>query len=110
MTYAIVKAGGAQAKVSVDDIIVVNRIKDDQGKIVTDGGKVDLEAVLFVDGTKVVADAAKLKGVKVTAQVIQQERGPKINGMKFKNKTGYRKRWGHRQEQTRLKITGIKAA
>lgn len=110
MAYAIVKTGANQTKVNVDDILVVNRIKDDNGAILEDGAKVDLPAVLFVDGSKVVTDAAKLGKVKVTAEVIRQERGPKITAMKFKNKTGYRKRWGHRQEQTRLKVTSIKAA
>jgi large subunit ribosomal protein L21 len=110
MTYAIVKTGANQTKVSVDDVIVVNRVKDAKGKIVVDGAKVDLPAVLYVDGKNIVTDEAKLSKVKVTAEVLNQERGEKITGMKFKNKTGYRKRWGHRQELTRLKITGIKAA
>ncbi|MDR1861660.1 MAG: 50S ribosomal protein L21 [Candidatus Ancillula sp.] len=110
MTYAIVKTGANQAKVSVDDVIVVNRIKDNKGKVLADGAKVDLPAVLYVDEKGgVVADSSKLEKVKVTAEVLNQERGTKIVGMKYKNKTGYRKRWGHRQEQTRLKIVGIKA-
>lgn len=110
MAYAIVKTGGNQTKVSVDDIIVVNRMKDEKGKIYADGAKVTLDAVLFVDGDKVVSDADKLKKVKVEAEVVQQERGNKITAMKFKNKTRYRKRWGHRQELTRLKIKSVKAA
>jgi large subunit ribosomal protein L21 len=110
MAYAIVKTGGNQTKVNENDILVINRLKDDKGAIYKDGSKVDLEAVLFVDGKKVVTDSAALKKVKVTAEVLNQERGEKIVAMKFKNKTGYRKRWGHRQELTRLKVTGIKAA
>jgi large subunit ribosomal protein L21 len=110
MAYAIVKTGANQTKVNVDDILVVNRIKDSKGATLKDGAKVDLTPVLYVDGAKVITDTAKLDKVKVVAEVIRQERGPKITAMKFKNKTGYRKRWGHRQEQTRLKVTSIKAA
>jgi large subunit ribosomal protein L21 len=109
MTYAIVKTGGNQTKVAVDDVVLTNRMKDDKGVVLKDGAKVDLPVVLLVDGDKVVADAAKLAKAKVTAEVINNERGNKIVGMKFKNKTGYRKRWGHRQELTRLQIKSIKA-
>lgn len=110
MVYAIVKVGGNQTKVSVDDIIVTNRLKDENGKIVQDGVTVNLPAVLFVDGDKVITDPAKLKKATVSAEVVRQERGKKIVAMKYKNKTGYKKRWGHRQELTRLKITALKAA
>lgn len=57
---------------------------------------------------KVVTDAKKLAKVKVTAEVIKDLRGPKIIIQKYKNKTGYKKRQGHRQDLTRVKITGIK--
>lgn len=110
MAYAIVKTGGNQTKVSVNDILVTNRIKDAKGAIVEDGAKVTLPAVLYVDGDKIVTDTTKLASVKVTAEVVRQERGTKIRGLKFKNKTGYKKRWGHRQELTRLKVTSIKAS
>jgi len=64
--------------------------------------------VLLVDGDAVTSDADSLAKVKVTAEVIGDLRGPKIVIQKFKNKTGYKKRQGHRQELTRVKITGIK--
>ncbi len=53
-------------------------------------------------------DAAKLAKVKVTAEVVRDEKGPKITILRYKNKTGYRRRQGHRQQLTRLKVTGIK--
>ena len=53
-------------------------------------------------------DAAALAKVTVTAEVVRDEKGPKIDILKYKNKTGYRKRQGHRQDLTRLKVTGIK--
>lgn len=102
VVYAIVKAGGRQEKVSVGDIVVVDRLS------AGDGETVELPALLLVDGEKVTSDAAKLAKVKVTAEVVRDEKGPKITILKYKNKTGYRKRQGHRQQLTRLKVTGIK--
>lgn len=102
VVYAIVKAGGRQEKVSVGDIVVTDRLKAQAGDTV------ELPALLLVDGEKVTTDAAKLAKVKVTAEVVRDEKGPKITILKYKNKTGYRKRQGHRQPLTRLKVTGIK--
>lgn len=102
MVYAIVKAGGRQEKVSVGDIVVTDRMK------AAIGSSVELPALLLVDGDKITSDAAALAKIKVTAEVVREERGPKIIILKFKNKTGYRKRAGHRQDLTRLKVTGIK--
>jgi len=102
MVYAIVKAGGRQEKVSVGDIVVVDRLKADAGSTV------ELPALLVVDGDKVTSASKDLAKVKVTAEVVRDERGPKIHILKYKNKTGYRKRIGHRQDLTRLKVTGIK--
>ena len=102
MVYAIVKAGGRQEKVSVGDIVVTDRLK------AVIGSSVELPALLLVDGDKITSDAAALAKIKVTAEVVREERGPKIIILKFKNKTGYRKRAGHRQDLTRLKVTGIK--
>ncbi|MDN4478367.1 50S ribosomal protein L21 [Demequina lignilytica] len=102
MVYAIVKAGGRQEKVSVGDIVVVDRLQAETG------ATVELAPLLLVDGEKVTSDAKSLAKVKVTAEVVRDERGPKITILKYKNKTGYRKRMGHRQDLTRLKVTGIK--
>jgi large subunit ribosomal protein L21 len=97
-----VRAGGRQEKVEVGTIVVLDR---QSAKI---GDKIELPAVLFVDGDAVTTDADKLAKVTVTAEVVGEERGPKIVIQKFKNKTGYKKRQGHRQDLTRVKITGIK--
>ena len=102
MVYAVVRAGGRQEKVSVGTIVVLDRLA---AKI---GDKVELPAVLLVDGDTVTTDAARLSKVSVTAEVLGEERGPKIVIQKFKNKTGYKKRQGHRQDLTRVKVTGIK--
>ncbi|WP_434969397.1 50S ribosomal protein L21 [Microbacterium sp. bgisy207] len=102
MVYAVVRAGGRQEKVSVGSIVVLDRLAAQIGD------KVELPAVLLVDGDTVTTDAAKLSKVSVTAEVLGEERGPKIVIQKFKNKTGYKKREGHRQDLTRVKVTGIK--
>ena len=102
MVYAVVRAGGRQEKVEVGSVVVLDR---QQAQV---GDKIELPAVLFVDGDAVTTDADKLAKVKVTAEVIGHERGKKIVIQKFKNKTGYKKRQGHRSELTRVKITGIK--
>jgi large subunit ribosomal protein L21 len=102
VVYAIVKAGGRQEKVAVGDILVVDRLSADVGSTV------ELPALLLVDGEKVTHDAKALAKVSVTAEVVRDEKGPKIDILKYKNKTGYRKRQGHRQQLTRLKVTGIK--
>jgi large subunit ribosomal protein L21 len=102
VVYAIVKAGGRQEKVSVGSIVVMDRVQ------ATPGETLELPALLLVDGEKVTTDAEKLAKVKVTAEVVRDEKGPKITILKYKNKTGYRKRQGHRQQLTRLKVTGIK--
>ncbi|GAA4629393.1 large subunit ribosomal protein L21 [Cellulomonas oligotrophica] len=102
VVYAIVKAGGRQEKVAVGDVVVVDRLAAQAG------ATVELPALLLVDGDKVTTDAAALAAITVTAEVVRDEKGPKIDILKYKNKTGYRKRQGHRQRLTRLKVTGIK--
>ena len=102
VVYAVVRAGGRQEKVEVGTIVVLDRVQAEQG------GKIELTPVLFVDGDTITHDEKALAKVKVTAEVIGHERGKKIVIQKFKNKTGYKKRQGHRSELTRVKITGIK--
>ena len=101
VVYAVVRAGGRQEKVSVGTIVTMNRIAATSGTI-------EMPALLLVDGDKVVPDAAALAKVKVVAEVLDQLRGPKIIIQKYKNKTGYKKRQGHRQDLTRVQVTEIK--
>ena len=99
--YAIVRAGGRQEKVAVGDVVVMDRVEGAPGASVT------LPAVLVVDGSAVTSDSSALAKVKVSAEIIDHRRGPKIDILKYKNKTGYRRRQGHRQELTAVKVTGI---
>ncbi|EEJ54801.1 50S ribosomal protein L21 [Mobiluncus mulieris] len=102
VVYAIIKAGGRQEKVSVGDELLVEKVERAAGETI------ELPAILVVDGDKVTSKAADVAKVKVSAKVLGPAKGPKISIVKFKNKTGYRKRQGHRQPLTRLEITGIK--
>lgn len=102
MVYAIVRAGGRQEKVEVGTVVVLDRIAADKD------GNIHLTPVLLVDGDTITHDAKALAKVTVTAEVVGDERGPKIVIQKFKNKTGYKKRQGFRADLTRVKITGIK--
>ncbi|HJQ77354.1 MAG TPA: 50S ribosomal protein L21 [Acidimicrobiia bacterium] len=100
--YAIIRAGGKQAKVKSGDIIEVERIKSDDEKVT-------FSPLLVVDDDgNAVSDPASLAKASVTAKVLGESAGEKIDIFKYKNKTGYRRRQGHRQKYTRVEITGIK--
>jgi large subunit ribosomal protein L21 len=99
--YAIVRAGGRQEKVSVGDVIVVDRLSGEPGTTV------QLRPLMLVDGDQITATTGALAGVTVTAEIVAPAKGPKIKILKFKNKTGYKKSQGHRQKLTRIKVTGI---
>ena len=101
--YAIVRAGGRQEKVSVGDVLIIDKVSG------AAGDTVDLTPLLVVDGSTITSDADKLAKVKVTAEVVKPAKGPKITIMKYKNKTGYKKRQGHRQHLTQVKVTAIEA-
>ena len=99
--YAIVKTGGKQYRVEEGQSLLVERLP------VEDGGKAVLRPLLYVDGSNVV-DGDELAKVTVEAKVLGHERGPKLRIVKFKPKRGYKRRTGHRQELTRIEVTGIK--
>ena len=99
--YAIIRCGGRQEKASVDDVLTVDRLDGEVGSTVT------LPALLIVDDGKVISDKAELGACEVTAEILGPANGPKIRMIHFKNKTGYRRRQGHRQKYTQVKITGI---
>lgn len=102
--YAIVRNGGRQEKVAVGDVIEIDRLDCTPGESLT------LTPVLVVDGDTVTSEAKALAGFAVQAEVVGPSKGPKIRILKYKNKTGYRKRQGHRQRHTQLRVTGIDAA
>ena len=99
--YAIVRSGGRQEKVAVGDVFELDRVPGEPGS------SFELPALLLVDGDDVTSDADALAKVTVTAEVVDHTKGPKIVIQKYKNKTGYKKRQGHRQRLTQVQITGI---
>jgi large subunit ribosomal protein L21 len=101
--YAIVRAGATQQKVAVGDVIQIDKVTTAVGDTLS------LPVLMVVDGEKVTSDAATLGKASVTAEVLGATKGPKIIIQKYKNKTGYKKRQGHRQKYTQVKVTEINA-
>ncbi|AFV89152.1 50S ribosomal protein L21 [Acidipropionibacterium acidipropionici ATCC 4875] len=84
------------------DVVEIDKVTDEVGS------SIELTPLLLVDGESVTSQKDALAKVSVTAEVLGEAKGPKIHILKFKNKTGYRKRQGHRQKYTQVKVTGIK--
>jgi len=101
--YAIIRSGGKQSKVSEGDVIDVELLK-------TDGDEITFTPLLVVDGKgNVFSGRDTLKSAQVTAKVVGAGKGEKVDIFKYKNKTGYRRRGGHRQRFTTIEIMKIKA-
>ena len=99
--YAIVRSGGQQKKVAVGDVIEIDKVASQVGD------SVSLPVVMLVDGEKVTTGADALGKANVTVEVLGATKGPKIVILKYKNKTGYKRRQGHRQSLTQLRVTAI---
>jgi large subunit ribosomal protein L21 len=97
--YAVVRAGSKQQKVAVGDVIEIDKVETGVGESLT------LPVVMVVDGEKVTSTGLDKAGV--TVEVLGATKGPKIVIQKYKNKTGYKKRQGHRQKYTQVKVTDI---
>jgi large subunit ribosomal protein L21 len=103
MSYAVIKTGGKQYRVEEGTTLFVERLPDDEG------ATVELSPLLVAgDGEPKLGD--DLAGVIVRAEVVAHVRGPKLRVFKFKPKRGYKRRTGHRQELTRLRVTSIGGA
>jgi large subunit ribosomal protein L21 len=98
--YAVVATGGKQYRVEEGQTIQVERMGEP-------GTDVELTPVLLVDGSDVLATPGQLAGVTVSARVVSEVRGPKIDGFTYKPKTNNRRRFGHRQTYATIEITGI---
>ena len=99
--YAVIKTGGKQYRVSEGQRLCVEKLP------VNPGDQVTFDEVLLVGGDKLTIGQPTVAGAKVTAQVVAQDRGPKIIIFKFRRRKNYRRKQGHRQPYTELKITGI---
>ncbi len=99
--YAIIRAGGKQSKVQSGDVIDIERVKGDETELT-------FEPLLVVDDDgNAFSDQEALSKASVKAKILGESNGPKIDIFKYKNKTGYRRRQGHRQKYTQIEITGI---
>ena len=99
--YAVIRAGGKQHKVAKGDVIEIELVKDSD--------TVEFTPLLVVDDKgKARTAKAELGRALVTGKVVGESRGPKIEVMKYRNKTGYRRHSGHRQRYTTVEISDIK--
>jgi large subunit ribosomal protein L21 len=100
--YAIVKTGGKQYKAEKDELLIVEKLNGEAGAQTTLE-----EVVLVVDGSTVKVGSPIVPGAKVRCEIVRQTKGPKINGFNYKAKKNQRKRWGHRQPQTHLRVLEV---
>jgi large subunit ribosomal protein L21 len=101
MSYAVIKTGGKQYRVIEGQTLLIERLPDDVG------ATVDLQTLLLAGDGDPVFDGDGLASAVVQAEIVAHERGPKLRVFKFKPKRGYKRRTGHRQELTRIRITSI---
>jgi large subunit ribosomal protein L21 len=103
--YAIIQTGGKQYKVAENDVVRVEKLEGEAGKTIQLG-----EIVAIGDGSNLTFGSPLIKGASVSAQVVAHEKTDKVIVFKKKRRQNYRRKRGHRQNVTVLKITGIKAA
>lgn len=101
--YAVIKTGGKQYRVNEGDTLRVEKL---DGEV---GSKLELSEVLMVGGDKVAVGSPTVKGAKVTAEITAQDRAKKIVVFKMRRRKNYRRKQGHRQPYTEIRITGISA-
>lgn len=102
--YAIVNINGNQTRVTPDELVVVPRLTGEPGATVT------FDQILMVaDGDKIKVGQPYVKGASLKVEVVEHFRGPKVRVFKFKRRREYRRRKGHRDERTRLRVTAITA-
>jgi large subunit ribosomal protein L21 len=102
--YAVIKTGGKQYRVAQDDVLEIERLAGDAG------GAVEFTEVLMVgEGESVKFGTPLVAGAKVTAELVEQTRGPKLIAFKKRRRKNSRRKKGHRQDLTKVRITGISA-
>ena len=102
--FAVIRTGGKQYKVAQDDLITVEKLAGDPGATIELG-----EVLMVGEGADVTTGAPLIAGASVSATLVEQRRGPKIIVFKKKRRQNYRRKNGHRQYETVLRITGITA-
>jgi large subunit ribosomal protein L21 len=102
--YAVIKTGGKQYRVAQDDVLEIERLPGDAG------GALEFTEVLMVgEGESVRFGMPLVAGAKVTAELVEQTRGPKVIAFKKRRRKNSRRKKGHRQDLTKVRITGISA-
>ncbi len=100
--YAVIKTGGKQYRVAKDDVLVIEKLEAEPGS------SVEFAEVLLVgEGDTVKVGTPILAGAKVTAELVEQTRGPKVIAFKKRRRKNSRRKRGHRQDLTKVRITGI---
>jgi large subunit ribosomal protein L21 len=102
--YAVIKTGGKQYKVEQGLTLRVEKLEGEKGATLSFD-----EVLLVADGDKITVGAPTVSGAKVQAEIVAQERGEKLVVFKFRRRKAYRRRNGHRQSYTAIKITSISA-
>ena len=102
MNYAVLKSGGKQYKVSAGDVILVEKILGESGSKITFD-----DIVMMGEGSQIHIEEAELKSASVTGEVIEQTRGPKLIIFKKKRRQNYRRKKGHKQDLTVIRIKSI---
>ncbi|MCA3246709.1 MAG: 50S ribosomal protein L21 [Tagaea sp.] len=103
--YAVIRTGGKQYKVAKNDVLVVEKLEAEAGKTVELG-----DVLMVVDGATAKVGAPTLAGAKVTATVLEQGKGEKVIVFKKRRRKNSRRKNGHRQFETTLRIVDIKVA
>jgi len=103
MSYAIFKTGGKQYRAGTGEIVAVEKLEGEAGATVT------FDDVLLVGEGANITVGKDIKGGKVTAQIVEQIKGPKLIAYKYRRRKGYHRTVGHRQKLTKVKVTEISA-
>lgn len=102
--YAIVKTGGKQYKAAKDDVLIIEKLEGEAGTAVELG-----EVLMVVDGETTTVGSPFVKGAVVRGEIVRQAKGSKIEAFNYKPKKNERKRWGHRQPETHVRVTEVQA-
>ena len=102
--YAIVNINGIQTKVTPDEVLSIARVSGQPGDTLTFD-----QVLLLSDGEKITVGRPYLKGASLKAELVEHLRGPKLKIFKFKRRRDYRRRRGHRDELTRIRVSAITA-
>jgi large subunit ribosomal protein L21 len=102
--YAVLKTGGKQLMAAKDDVLIIEKVEGEAGTKITFS-----EVLLVVDGDTQKVGTPFVKGAKVEGEIVRQAKGPKIEAFNYKAKKNERKRWGHRQPYTHVRVTSVEA-